>query len=246
MLDCDIAMAFQNWTRVPYSDDPTRTYKAALMRSDAKKATVILKNKSGHFQIGTFETAAEVSRKGYAGKWKVKYGKCKFKTETNELLADLMVGKQGTMVVLDDHHLRSTRAVGAKNKDLRFIVPNPAFERATPAKVKGLKIRCVSSDLEELLESELSDEVQGAHVYLDFTRERDYARPFFQRVLSAVTEGQVVAGTFSVRHLTNVEVADLPRWLMAELALPHKPLRLVHSRAYRNGGRMFSFILVAG
>ena len=246
MLDCDIARALRNWTQVPYSDDPTRTYKAAVIRSDEKKATVITRNGKDKLQINTYTTPREVFPKGYeGGKWKAKYGKCKFKVEMNELLASVMEGKEGTMVVLDDQHLRTTRAVAAKNKALRFIVPNPAFERLKPAKVPGVDVECVASDLEELLESETGDEIQGTHAYLDLTRERGYAIPLFQKVCASLVRGQVVAGTFCVRHLTGKEVDDLPRWLSAELSVPHLELKLVHSRAYRNGGRMFSFIMEA-
>lgn len=245
VLDCDIAMALRNWTRIPYSDDASKTYKAALMRSDANKATVILKNTEGEFEIHTFETAREVNRQSYVGKWKAKYGQCTVKIEMNERLADLMQGKEGTMLVLDDFNLGTTRAVAAKNKQLRFIVPNPEFERKTPRKIRGVDVVCVRSDLDEFFDTELSEEVLGAHVYLDFTWERDKALPFFQRVVSALVSGQVIAGTFCVRHLTTKEVDDLPRWLLNELAVPHMDLNMLHHRAYRNGGRMFTFILVA-
>ena len=248
--DCDLRAALRCWKKVPYSDAPGRFYEAAVVRSDEQQATVALRGKRGALEIGTFATAREVKPKPYGGdKYKPKYGLCEVKADMNRRIAGCIGGdksksksKSKTMLLLDDAHLRTVRAVAAADPGLRFVVP---YAGRAPRKPKGVDVKFVNDDLESYLESEAFDETEAVHIYLDFTKERAYALPFFQRfVAGPLRPGQVIAGTFCVRHLTKEEVDGLPSWLLANLAVPHVRLDLVHSRPYWNGGRMFCFILV--
>ena len=234
----DYACANRVW--VAFSDDPSKTYRAAVLRmkpaGEGWNVTIFHEG-----EIQTWYTPVKPDLFKYGGD---KYSAKKHGSHPMKAQATLIFGKLSKakrIVVLDAATLASSRLLMGEDKSRTIVVPNPSGRG--DHSVEGVEVKEMS--LETWLEEEGGKGNKRTDLYLDFTKEWQYVLDMLRRVLERTAyAGQTIGVTMAGRHDNDDKLNKRPTEIAQALSKGIWNVQVLHQKAYTNAhSRMMFFVL---
>lgn len=237
--DTLLKYACANPVWVAYSEEPTKTYRAAVLRVEpAGEGWNVTMFHDAEVQTWYAPTKPELFKYGGDKYDAKKHGSHPMKARATLIFGKLSKAKR--VLVLDAATLASSRLLVGEDKSRTIVVPNSS---GCPDSVEGVTVKEMS--LETWLEEEGGKGNKHMDLYLDFTKEWQYVQEMLRRVLERTAyAGQTIGVTMAGRHDTNPKLERRPTEIAQALSQGVWTVTVLCQEGYLNAhSRMMFFVL---